>query len=604
LKTDNTDTSTRSQNLIDVISESANEILPEKQKLVHTATKFNDDEPLNELLNTRSNEHKGSDVHKLLTKKIKKRVRYLRNKRLHREAEQINGHATRRETEELFRLMKNNDSSFKSMRNTKRCEPEKLKEHFSEHFNVAPPVETPRELLEVPNFIKDLQEAHSSNLDHNPPTTNEIRKTLISLKNGKASTDVPPEFLKYSVNSVEMLNEIHKIFCDIWETCDIPTNWTHSKLVCLWKGASKGSPADPKTYRGLQIGTVMCKILIVTILSRLKNWYDQTLLDQQQGFRSGRGTSDGIFVTKRVQQITDKMKKPVYVLFVDLSAAFDHIVRSWLFKSIEQRFIPNSDNTLFRILEAVYSHTTTALSETPNDIFELTTGVRQGGPESPPLYNLFMDYVMRVFERECAQANIQFVKLKYRIRPTACTRDQRMFGYRGDHSADWSGYADDIELFLENINDLEKALKILHSLFNRFGLHINIKKTKTMIFNFKYVEKEFNSSYPESIVSLEDMPIENVKIFRYLGDEVKFDEPSTGDAEIDLRINIAQGKFYELIKKLTNFKIHLSTRVMIFNSLVTNLLVPNLEFIRGSNAKDKFCICFNATETREKWMQT
>lgn len=75
-----------------------------------------------------------------------------------------------------------------------------------------------------------------------------------------------------------------------------------------------------------------------------------------------------------------------------------------------------------------------------------------------------MDYVMRVFEHEYAQANTQFVKLKYRIRPTACTRDQRMFGYRGDHSADWSGYADDIELFLENINDLEKALKILHSL--------------------------------------------------------------------------------------------------------------------------------------------
>ena len=193
-------------------------------------------------------------------------------------------------------------------------------------------------------------------------------------------------------------------------------------------------------------------------------------------------------------------------------------------------------------------------------------------PESPPLYNLFMDYVMRIYEHECAQENIQFVKLKYRIRPTACTRAQRMSGYHGDHSADWSGYADDIEHFLENIHDLEKALKILHRWFNRFGLHINIKKTKTMIFNFKYVEKEFNSIYTESIGSLENLPIENVKVFRYLGDEVKFDEPTTGDAEIDLRISIAQGKFYEIIKKLTNFKRHLSTRVIIFNSLVRSRL--------------------------------
>ena len=70
-----------------------------------------------------------------------------------------------------------------------------------------------------------------------------------------------------------------------------------------------------------------------------------------------------------------------------------------------------------------------------------------------------------------------------------------------------------------------------------------------MIFHFKYVERNYHSTYPESIVTLEDQPIENVKQFRYLGDEVRFDEPSTGDAESDLRISIAQAKFYEIIKK-------------------------------------------------------
>ena len=266
------------------------------------------------------------------------------------------------------------------------------------------------------------------------------------------------------------------------------------------------------------------------------------------------------------------MKKPVFVLFVDLSAAFDHVVRSWLFKSIYQRFSPNTDNTLIRILGAVYSYTTTALSETPGDIFELTTGVRQGGPESPPLYNLFMDYVMRVYEQECVKENIQFVKLKYRIRPTACTREDRMSGYHGDHLADWSGYADDLELFIENPHDLQKALTILHSVFSKFGLNINIQKTKTMIFNFKYVEMNYDFTYPKSIVTLEDQPIENVKQFRYLGDEVRFNEPSTGDTEVDLRINIALAKFYEIIKKLTNYKIRLSTRVLILNSLVRSRL--------------------------------
>ena len=71
-----------------------------------------------------------------------------------------------------------------------------------------------------------------------------------------------------------------------------------------------------------------------------------------------------------------------------------------------------------------------------------------------------------------------------------------------------------------------------------------------------------------------------MKQFRYLGDEVRFDEPSTGDAESDLRISIAQAKFYEIIKKLTSFKIHLNTRVLIIQLTrwkSTHLLLSNLE---------------------------
>ena len=98
-----------------------------------------------------------------------------------------------------------------------------------------------------------------------------------------------------------------------------------------------------------------------------------------------------------------------------------------------------------------------------------------------------------------------------------------MSGYHSDHLVDWSGYAHDLELFLENVTGPQKALTILYSVFSKFGLHINIKKNTTMIFNHKYVERNYNSTYPESIETLEERPIENVKQFLYLGDEVRFD---------------------------------------------------------------------------------
>ena len=221
----------------------------------------------------------------------------------------------------------------------------------------------------------------------------------------------------------------------IWKTLKIPTTWGHSKLISVWKGAAKGSIKDPKAYRGLQIGSSLCKIMIIIIINRLKPWYEEQLLDQQQGFRSGRGTADGIYITKRVQQITDKMKRAIYVLFVDLSAAFDHIVRKWLFQSIYQRFPSDTDTTLIQLLEALYEYTTTSLKETPDDLFKLILGVRQGGPESPPLYNLIMDYVMRVYMDACEKYGIQFLKLSFRVTSTAINREERSAKtYRGNHT--------------------------------------------------------------------------------------------------------------------------------------------------------------------------
>ena len=569
---DGIDAITRSNVLIDAMSKAANETIPIKQKSEKNEEIFKNDKDLNTLLNSRSSLTKGTEAYKKATKLIKKRVQFIRNQKLRREAELINQHATRRETEELFRNMKSDNSSFKPTKRINKCDAEKLKQYFFHHFSTANITSnTPEELIETPEYIKNLQNS-ASNINHDPPNIEEIKGVLKTQKNGKASTDIPAEFIKYAYESIALLTEIHILLSEIWETRIISSLWTHSKLVALWKGAAKGSASDPKAYRGLQVGTTLCKILVIIILNRIKSWYDETILDQQQGFRSGRGTADGIFITKRVQQITNSMKKPVYVLFVDLSSAFDHINRDWLFKSICQRFADHEETRLFHILQAIYVHTTTALAENPTDIFNIFTGVRQGGPESPPLYNLYMDYVMRVFHHICSEEKVNFLKLKFRIRTTATTREERMCGYYGEHNADWSGYADDLELFFEKLEDLQEGIKILHSVFQRFGLTVNIKKTKTMIFNFDYAKEYNNQTYPKSIAKLQNQSVENVETFRYLGDEIKFDEPTTGDAEVNLRISIAEAKFYELIKKFTNFRINLKTRVLIVNSIVRSRL--------------------------------
>ena len=266
------------------------------------------------------------------------------------------------------------------------------------------------------------------------------------------------------------------------------------------------------------------------------------------------------------------MKRTACVLLVELTSAFDHVVKKWLFKSIYQRFPPGADRKLVELIEALYTYTTTSLAETPDDVFELGLGVRQDGPESPPLYNLYMDYVMRVFMKAYEERNIKFMKLKYRIPSTARTREERRNKSDfGSHNVDWIGYADDLVLVFEDTDNLQKGLDTLNETFKRYHLTINVTETKTMIFNYHYINDN-RTTYPQTISTINNTAVENVTKFRYLGDEMKYDEPSSGYAEVDLRKQTSENKFYELSKKFLNQNIRIRTRVKILNSIVRSRL--------------------------------
>ena len=212
------------------------------------------------------------------------------------------------------------------------------------------------------------------------------------------------------------------------------------------------------------------------------------------------------------------------------------------------------------------------MSETPEDVIELILGVRQGGPESPSLYNLFMDYVMRIYTHQCEEEDIKFITFKYRIRSTATPREGRgMKSYRGEHTIDWIGYADDLELYFEHVANLQKGITLLNDTFNRYHLQINVSKTKTMIANYRYINSN-EETYPDNIVKLCDEDVENVKVFRYLGDDIKFNQPSTGDTEIDLRTSVAENKFSQIARTLCNRNTILETRVYILNVMVRSRL--------------------------------
>ena len=105
-------------------------------------------------------------------------------------------------------------------------------------------------------------------------------------------------------------------------------------------------------------------------------------------------------------------------------------------------------------------------------------------------------------------------------------------------------------LVFENWEELQKTLIVLNETFKRFHLQIHVAQTKN---NDPINSHQHHDSYPDTICKLNDKPIENVKKFLYLGDDIQYDQPTTGDAgdaEVDLRIAVTENKINQLSKKI------------------------------------------------------
>lgn len=327
---------------------------------------------------------------------------------------------------------------------------------------------------------------------------------------------------------------------------------------------------DPRRTQENTVVLVLDQQLIVNIIvNRLRPWYETQLLDEQNGFRKNRGTTDGIYPIKRVQQITNRKKHPLYLLFVDLSAAFDNIPRAWLFNSIKLRFPIDTFHNLIDILATLYSNTSLTYEEA-NATFETILG---GGPESPMLFTLYINFVMRVFiEKSNNVEDIDFFVHVYRIHTKAFTREERADMRNknvrpwGSSTLAWCGYADDLVLFLQSLKGLQEATNLIDETFKRFGLSINKNKTETMIINAS------NDEQPTSIISLQGTKLKNLEGFKYVSAHLQQQEPNTGDTELNYRIQMANAKFAELSNLLQNFRVNLRIRILFLNSFVRSTL--------------------------------
>ena len=279
----------------------------------------------------------------------------------------------------------------------------------------------------------------------------EVEKAIKSQKMGKSPGPgkITNEMMKGSLK--ELTPILTNIFNNILLSGNIPIQWTKSHIILIHK---KGDKENIENYRPISLMSNVYKILAKIILDRMSPMLDEQQPVEQAGFRRGFSTIDHIHTVKQILEKYNEYNKRVYIAFVDYTKAFDSLNHKYIWDTLEKQGIPT---IYINIIKNIYGNSQARIRlETLGKEFLIERGVRQGDPLSPKLFSAVLENIFRNLNWEDFGLNIDGSNLTH-LR-----------------------FADDLVLFDEKPETLEKMLESLNEESKKVGLAMNYTKTKLM----------------------------------------------------------------------------------------------------------------------------
>ena len=295
-------------------------------------------------------------------------------------------------------------------------------------------------------------------------TSSEKRKAVWTLKNSKSPgmDQINVELIKYSPEVV--YEKIAAIYNDIADTGKHPNEITHGILRALQK---PGKPKGPTSnLRPIILLSVLRKILVVCIMKNINSRLDSAIPMSQAAYRKNRSTTEHVFTTKLIIDRTiSSTDETVYLLFLDMSKAFDSIQRNTLIEDLKN--VLNHDELhLIRILLDV--KIAAQCGNYKSRVFSTDTGAPQEDFASASEFTFYLAKSLEATiandtpsleEQNNIQSNYPIVSPNYQI-----DIDQQ--------------YADDISKISTSISVIEKMKDELPVKLAQRGLKINESKTE------------------------------------------------------------------------------------------------------------------------------
>ena len=127
-----------------------------------------------------------------------------------------------------------------------------------------------------------------------------------------------------------------------------PKNWRKAIIFPIHK---KGSRRVCKNYRGISLLSVPGKVFGKVLNDRMRSVTEGKIMEEQVGFRPGRGCAENVFV---IHQLGEKMLergKKLYAAFLGLEKAYDRIWKARLWEALKQYGV---QGRLLRAIQGLY----------------------------------------------------------------------------------------------------------------------------------------------------------------------------------------------------------------------------------------------------------
>jgi len=235
-----------------------------------------------------------------------------------------------------------------------------------------------------------------------------------------------------------------------------------------------------------------------------------------------------------------EFQKNIYFCFIDYAKAFDCVDHNKLWKILKEMGIPDHLTCILRNLYAG-QEATVRTGHGTTDWFQIGKGVCQGRILSPYLFNLYAEYIMRNPGLEEAQVEIKIA----------------------GRNVNNLRYADDATLMAESEEELKSLLMKMKEESEKFGLKLNIQKTKIM------------ASGPITSWEIDGETVETVADFIFLGCKITAD----GDCSHEIKrcFVLARKVMTNLDSILKSRDINLPTKVRLVKAMVFSVVMYGCE---------------------------